>query len=270
MASGRKRPRPEPVDEGLGGLYDFLPPPDPEKDAAAKSARTKPERPEIPPEDRTKAVFLDVDGVLLPSGSVETIFIDGVMLPVRDTIKENDFSVPAMENLRSIIQQTGATVVLSSEWRRSETLKSSIGVVLKGYDLVVRDATPILQPRPEIQSKSPIMAWAERRAREIGKWLKEHPEVTAWVALDDLDFTWADDWRAVGTPLIKYRSVHTHDRHCITEADAIEAVQLLRNPPPEPKIKPRKTVLDGKEKEKDGPGLLCSTEDSGPERLRLG
>ena len=57
--------------------------------------------------------------------------------------------------------------------------------------------------------------WAERRAREIGSWLKQHKEVKvyikkferclfeAWVAIDDIDFSWADSVKVVGTPLMK-------------------------------------------------------------------
>merc|ERR1712039_738057 len=123
------------------------------------------------PEDRTRVVFLDVDGVLLPTGSVETIVVDGVALPVRDTVKESDFAISALGNLRSIVQQTGATIVLSSEWRRTESLRSSIGAVLKSQDIpIFRDCTPIFRPRPELQEFNPIVAWCERRAREIGKW----------------------------------------------------------------------------------------------------
>ncbi|CAK0849209.1 unnamed protein product [Prorocentrum cordatum] len=72
-------------DGGLGGLYDFLPPPDPEKDEKAKAEAKKKELPPLPPEDKSRVVFLDIDGVLLPAGSVETITIDGVQLPVRET-----------------------------------------------------------------------------------------------------------------------------------------------------------------------------------------
>merc|ERR1719453_1385725 len=94
-------------DADFGGLYDFLPEPDPQKDANAKASATKVSRPKLPPEDKTKVIFLDVDGVILPSGSVETIIIDGVALPIRDKIKESDFPAAAMGNLRDIIQQTG-------------------------------------------------------------------------------------------------------------------------------------------------------------------
>lgn len=269
-APSRKRPRvAAPPPEDFGGLYDFLPPPDPEKDAAAKAGVPR-SRAELPPEDRTKVVFLDVDGVILPSGSVEMIVVDGVTLPVRETIKENDFMGAALENLRYIVQQTAARIVLSSEWRRSETLKSSIATVLKRHDLSFTEATPIFQPRAELQKASPVLAWCERRAREIGTWLKDHPEVIAWVAIDDLDFDMADGARIAGTPLVKYRSVQTHDRHCITDADAADAVQLLRNPPPEPKVKPKRPRVDSSGGPEEPSGVLCSTEDSGPERLRLG
>merc|ERR1712039_690987 len=217
------------------------------------------------PEDRTRVVFLDVDGVLLPTGSVETIVVDGVALPVRDTVRESDFAVSALGNLRSIVQQTGATIVLSSEWRRTESLKSSIGAVLRSHEVpVVRDVTPIFHAKAELQEVHPVLAWCERRAREIGKWLKDHPEVTAWVALDDLDFAWADSVRAAGTPWMKARSVHTNDKICLTDDDAAEAVQILMHPPLEPKVVPKRPVFKTVGEQS---GVLCSTEDSPPERL---
>ncbi|CAE8712263.1 unnamed protein product [Polarella glacialis] len=266
----KAKPEPAPVDDSLGGLYDFLPEPDPVKDAAAKALadKSKMSRPPLPPEDRSRVIFLDVDGVLLPTGALETIVVDGVTMPSRDSVKESDFAVQALGSLRDIVQQTGATIVLSSEWRRGEALRSSIGAVLKSQEIPgFRDFTPIFSPRPELQKVNPIYAWCERRAREIGKWLKDHPDVTAWVALDDLNFEWADSVRQAGTPWIKYRSVHTNDKICLTEEDAAEAVRLLLNPPPEPKVLRRpvstaSTAVSG--------GLLTSTEDTGPDRIRLG
>lgn len=261
---------PVPIDEGLGGLYDFLPPPDPEKDEAAKAAAVKNHlsRPALPPLDRSRVIFLDVDGVILPAGSIDMIVVDGVTLPAKSHVKESDFSAQAMGSLRAIVQQTGATIVLSSEWRRGEDLKSSINAVLKSQDIPsLRDATPIFQPRPELQKVNAIHAWCERRAREIGKWLKDHPEVVAWVDLDDLDFDWADALRQAGTPWMKIRSVQTNDRICLTDADAADAVRILLNPPPEPKVPTR---IISSQVSTDRSGKLASTEDSGPERIRLG
>lgn len=269
----QRKPEPDTNDaaggDSLGGLYDFLPPPDPGKDAAAKAAASKNHlaRPKLPPEDRTRVIFLDVDGVLLATGAVETIIVDGVALPARATVRESDFAMSALGSLRSIVMQTGATIVLSSEWRRTETLKTSISSVLKSQDIpVLRDATPIFQPRPEVQKVNPIVAWCERRAREIGTWLKDHPEVTSWVAIDDLDFTWADSVRIAGTPWMKIRSVHTDDKICLTDEGANEAIQILLNPPPEPKPPPRRRVAE----KPVSSGVLCSTEDSMPDRIRLG
>jgi hypothetical protein len=227
----RKRPR-EPEPEDLGGLYDFLPPPDPEKEAAAKAEAAKKELPKLPEEDKTRVIFLDIDGVLLPAGSVETIFIDGAALPIRAHLVDRDFSPAAMTALRSIVQQTGASIVLSSEWRRTDSMKDSIGMGLRTHGLrQLRGSTAIFKPRPDLLDRDPGIIWCERRAREIGAWLKQNPEVKAWVALDDLDFNWADCHREAGTPLIKYRSVLTDPHQCLTAANATEAVRLLLNPP---------------------------------------
>jgi len=271
MASKKRRREPEP---DLGGLYDFLPPPDPDKDAAAKAAaelKNKP-KPRLPPEERSRVIFLDIDGVLVPAGSMETIWIDGIMLPIRPTIKESDFNAASLANLRSIVQRTGAGIVLSSEWRRTETLSSSVGTVLRANDIPqFRDSTPIFKPSPDLQKLDPAVVWCERRAREITSWLKEHREVTAWVAIDDLDFAWADQVKAPGTSFIKYRSVLTNPQHCITEANADEAVGLLLEPPPEPRPAPRVVQEPASSSSAEGTrGVIASTEDSGPDVIRLG
>lgn len=241
-ASGppRKRARPAPAlvadDGGLGGLYDFLPAPDPKKDQEAKSAaenRTK-KRSKLPEEDKTRVIFLDIDGVLLAAGSVETIFIDGVALPVRDKMALSDFSSTALANVRKIIERTGAGVVLSSEWRRTESMRNSIGGILRDAEIPpLRDITPILQPRPDLNPKNVDQAiiWAERRAREITKFLKEHKDITSWVALDDLDFNWADSVRQVGTNVMKCHSVVTNAQKCLLDEDAEKAVHILLEPP---------------------------------------
>merc|ERR1711924_2600 len=56
------------------------------------------------------------------------------------------------------------------------------------------------------------------------------PDVQTWVAIDDVDFNWADSTRAQGTPLVKCRSVQTHAVKCLTEHDAELAIDLLLNP----------------------------------------
>jgi len=222
-------------DSGLGGLYDFLPPPDPEKDEAAKVAaeKNKTTRPALPPEDKTRVIFLDVDGVLLPTGTVEVITIDGVTMPKRDVIKESDFSVTALGSLRSIVQETGATIVLSSEWRRTEVMRNAFGIALRsnGLPQIRSFTTTAFKQRPEILKAHVTIAFAERRAREIGEWLKRNPDVKTWVAIDDVDLSWGDGVRARGTPLMKSRVVKTHPEKCLSAQDAQSAIDLLCNPP---------------------------------------
>lgn len=227
-----KRSRPEPVTESFGGLYDDLPPPDPERDAAAAAKAAKKDKVKLPPEDRSMVIFLDIDGVLLPAGSVETILIDGVAMPIRERMSDNDFSSVAMESLRSIIVRTGATIVLSSEWRRTASMRDFVGVSLRSHECPsLREWTPVMKARADLEKHDPAIVWCERRAREIHAWLKLHPEVTSYVILDDLDFNWADSERSPGISLLKPRSVLTNAQYCLTEANADEAVRILQNPP---------------------------------------
>jgi len=210
-------------------LYDFLPEPDPEKDEVLPLVSEK----KLPPEDRTRVIFLDIDGVLLPAGETQMVIVDGEQVPVLPTIGEANFNSRALEALRTIYQETGASIVLSSEWRRTEELRIAIGIALRtrGLPQVRACTTTALKPRPELKNANEVIAFTERRAREIGEWLQRNPDVKAWVAVDDIDFKWADGVRAKGMPLIKCRSVRTDALKCLSEQDAAEAVRILRNPP---------------------------------------
>lgn len=69
----------------------------------------------IPPQ----VIFLDVDGVIRPvdaskTYAVATIRFEGVEIPIVGN--GSDFENTAMSALRAIVVETGAVLVLSSEW----------------------------------------------------------------------------------------------------------------------------------------------------------
>jgi len=218
---------------GGGSLYDFLPPPDPQKEARLTAAAEAKAEPPLPPEDKTRVIFLDIDGVMLPAGYTERVMVDGELVPVLPNVQDPGFSPVALSALRMVFQQTGASVVLSSEWRRTEDLKNSVGMALRtrGLPQLRGCTTKALKPRPECLEAHEVIAFAERRAREIGDWLRQHPEVLSWVVLDDVNFTWADGVRARGTPLIRHRSVRTDAQTCLNDQDARQAIGILLSPP---------------------------------------
>ena len=41
-------------------------------------------------------------------------------------------------------------------------------------------------------TESKVQAFADRRVQEIGQYLADHPNVTHWVAIDDIDLAMAD------------------------------------------------------------------------------
>jgi HAD domain in Swiss Army Knife RNA repair proteins len=104
-----------------------------------------------------KAIFLDIDGVL---NSEEThnprrfpYFVDGRLL----------------DRFTELVRNTGAAVVLSSTWR-----VDPIGLLAaKYYQVLFDDVCPDLPGAP--------------RCEEVITWLRQHPEVTRYVVLDDDD-----------------------------------------------------------------------------------
>jgi hypothetical protein len=151
-----------------------------------------------------KAIFLDHDGVIClfnnwggrskkwskfrsenPDSSLE--FKDK---PVN--CRFDDFDKKAIKILNEIIEQTGCEIVVSSDWRLHATLEElgdyyiSQGIIKR--PIAVTDIFKDLFPKE--WSAFRFRAELElERSMEIGHWLENHPEVTHWVAVDDLNMS---------------------------------------------------------------------------------
>ena len=156
-----------------------------------------------------KVIFLDHDGVIcLPqqwggrkkkklkyskNNPDKNIFFDSDY-PVE--IRFDNFDEKAIKVLNEIIKETDCEIIVSSDWRLTATLeemgeyyemkgiiKKPIGYT-KQFDCNERLVQEIVNG--EVRLKR-FDTPEEERAWEIKKYLEEHPEITHWVAIDDLD-----------------------------------------------------------------------------------
>jgi len=123
-----------------------------------------------------KIIFLDIDGVL-NSASYDR---------KRDWKIQTDIDETRLPLLKSIVEQTGAEIVLSSTWRthweRDEKLCDADGVYINNvfakYNL-------------KIFGKTPYLGICAERRDEISIWLDLHAEkVESFVIIDDYRFGW--------------------------------------------------------------------------------
>jgi len=103
-----------------------------------------------------KVVFLDIDGVLNDTVTTKDLMND---LPKKDHL----------DCLKTIIDATGAKIVLSSTWRLLPSARSAVKSALGTVGLEFIDITKELRDR----------------ASEIQEWLSRHPDVEQFVILDD-------------------------------------------------------------------------------------
>ena len=104
----------------------------------------------------------------------------------------DDFDTKAIKVLNEIIEQTGCEIVVSSDWRLHATLEElgdyyiSQGIIKQPVDVtdIFKDLFPkewsVLRFRADLELE---------RSMEINHWLENHPEVTHWVAVDDLNMS---------------------------------------------------------------------------------
>jgi hypothetical protein len=149
-----------------------------------------------------KVIFLDNDGVICLSSNwgsrlkkqkkigYKPSFDNNNQLPVE--YRFDNFDAKAVKILNKILETTGAEIVVSSDWRYHATLEelgeyyTSKGIIKKpiGVTDMFKDIFPkewgYLRFRADIELE---------RSMEINHWLENHPEVTHWVAVDDLDMS---------------------------------------------------------------------------------
>lgn len=241
-AASAKKAKTKADDDLMAGLYGDLPAADPVKDAefAEKIAREK-ERAswhklkKLPPPDATKAIFLDVDGVLRPltAGGFRAMMVDGEWSLKAETA---DFISGAMLSLRHIVENTGAICVLSSEWRRDEPMREGVNNILQDYEMPSCASWTPTDLQRDMGTESPFQAFTERRAREISMWMQKNPQVRQWVVLDDINMANADEDRKPGSLRMTERIVQTHRKTGLNMENAKAAVKLLNGEKLDPQV----------------------------------
>ena len=161
-----------------------------------------------------KVIFLDHDGVICLSSEWGGRFKKqekwgGRKLSMTTSempleYRFDNFNQKAVKVLNQIIEKTGAEIVTSSDWKRWANLEEmgeyyeSKGISKKPIAL-----TPNLGQCNWYNDKvwvwSPIWDLEMTRVIEIKQFLHDHPEVTHWVSVDDLDMGKnGEDWKDWG------------------------------------------------------------------------
>lgn len=157
-----------------------------------------------------KVIFLDHDGVICLSTewggrfkkqtkvgrklsqSIQSLPVDA---------RFDNFNKKAIQVLNEILEETGAEIVVSSDWKRSANLEEmgeyyeSKGIIKKpiafttnlGHCTWYNNQVWIWSPKWDLEMT---------RVIEIKQYLHDHPEITHWVSIDDLDMGKnEEDWK---------------------------------------------------------------------------
>ena len=121
-------------------------------------------------------------------------------------VRFDDFDEKAVRILNQILEETGAEIVVSSDWKRWANVEEmgeyyeSKGIIRKPIALTP-DLGDCTWENPERES----WVWSPRwdlemsRVVEIRQYLHDHPEITHWVAIDDLHLGKTDEsWKNWG------------------------------------------------------------------------
>ena len=152
-----------------------------------------------------KIIFLDFDGVM------DTAYYDHVLSKLR--LSGNDtfgtvFDPNCVQNLKEIIDKTGADIVVSSSWKYFMTYKDFLDMwEFRGLPGFVTDVTPT----PDIR---------RNRGDEIDAWLDECNVECQYVIIDDLDATNFNDHQLP-------RLLVVNPFNGLDESTAERAIQIL-------------------------------------------
>jgi hypothetical protein len=149
-----------------------------------------------------KVIFLDNDGVICLStnwgsrhkkqkklGKTPTFDINN-QLPVE--YRFDNFDIKSIKVLNEILEITGAEIVVSSDWRFYATLEElgdyyqSQGISKRPINTTEKFSEAFPKEWSALRFRSDLEL---ERYMEINRWIENHPEVTHWVAVDDLDMS---------------------------------------------------------------------------------
>lgn len=158
-----------------------------------------------------KIIFLDIDGVLNSSESFHENYLRKLKED-RFSISKNycfplgHLSIPHIQRLNRIIEETNSSIVISSTWRNNSLKDLRNWLSTKGF--LFKD---------QIIDKTPNFHLSYGRGYEIQDWLNNSSNVTNFVILDDdIDMH----------HLLPYL-VHTDQRYGLQEEETQLAIDLL-------------------------------------------
>ena len=160
-----------------------------------------------------KVIFLDHDGVICLSTEWggrykkqnkwggRKLSMTPLEMPLE--YRFDNFNQKAVKVLNQIIEETGAELVTSSDWKRWANLEE-MGEYYESKGIIKKPIafTPDLG-RCTVHGNNFIWSqeWdlEQTRTIEIRQYLHDHPEITHWVAVDDLNMgkigeSWKDIW----------------------------------------------------------------------------
>ena len=149
-----------------------------------------------------KVIFLDNDGVICLSNNwggrskkwtkyrSKNPETSRYIMDAPVEVRFDDFDKKAIKVLNEILEETGAEIVVSSDWRCHANLEE-LGeyFLLQGILKKPVGVTKLLGQCNQPENYPWMEKWdlEQSRSLEIFQYLHDHPEVTKWVAVDDLN-----------------------------------------------------------------------------------
>lgn len=146
-----------------------------------------------------KIIFLDHDGVICLSTEWGNRFkkqkevgrkLSQSVLSLPVDARFDNFNKKAVGVLNLILEETGAEIVVSSDWKKWATVEE-MGEYYESKGIIKKPIafTKFLQDCdvPQNFPWSRTYDLEQSRSLEIKQYLQDHPEITHWVAVDDLN-----------------------------------------------------------------------------------
>ena len=153
-----------------------------------------------------KILFLDNDGVICLANNwgsrVKKRKKDKISLVMNDPdvdpkYRFDYFDKKAVKVLNQVLEETGAEIVVSSDWRLYATLEElgdyylSEGIIKKPIAFTKRY---IGCDKPDEFEWVRRTMYEQQRCIEVRQYLTDHPEITHWACIDDLELGEVDSY----------------------------------------------------------------------------